>query len=199
MTAELVVLEPPLTYSLPYRPAGHPRDVALLTAPRYIRTGGMGRWHRPRSGVRHGLLGHVTYRLWCGYGINGDCLAASEPPAGEPACGTCEGRAVGAGQDDWPGGKALLFEPQRLTRPRNCPGSRSERLFLWNGRSAGRCLVCGDHAAVRAMGGAYNSRLGLTTHEPGPDLVPGCPFHAWRSLVVTGGRVACACTLEETG
>jgi len=197
----LVVLEPPLNHSGPWRPAGHARPEPLLTAPRYMRTKGMSRWHRPRSGIRHVQQGYESWTFWCGQRANSrrNPLGAAELPPGDPVCGTCEGRAVGAGQDEWPGGKVLLFEPHRLITPKTCPGSRDERMFEWVSHrgSVGRCLACGEHVAVRSMGGPFNGKVALTTHEPGGALVGGCPFHAWRELTVIDGHAACACLLEN--
>lgn len=188
-----VPLEPPLTRSTVVGHAitwGQP----LTTGPRYVRTPGMSRWHRPRHGVRYPR--GVSYGLWCGQAARDDgrLLTADQPPAGDAVCGTCEGRAIGAGQDTQPDGRPpLLFSPARLVPPKKCPGSRTvwcEEL-AWN---VGRCLACGAICPMRSSGGPYNPRWGLTTHPPGPDLVAGCPFHAWRELGVQDGRVSCRCT-----
>lgn len=191
-----VVLEPPLTRSGAWSPIGW--GTPLLTGPRYVRTQGMSRWHRPRDGVRRD--GKVRYGLWCGqnvYEIAG-FIEADQTPPGEPTCGTCEGRAIGAGQDSWPDeSKTLIFSPQRLTPPTRCPGSRTTwcEELSWN---VGRCLVCGVVAPMRSSGGAYNPTWGLTNHKPGDRLIPGCPFHAWRELEMRDGRVACGCVAPGT-
>lgn len=182
---DLVDLLPPLTRGL-----GRTEAEPMRQGPRYVRTSAMGRWHRVRSGVRFERWGHTAWSLWCGQhvsqgGRGGDCLAAAEPFDGAPVCGTCEGRAIGAGQVQAPEGMAeLVFAPRRMVPPARCPGSRSDR--LWDpapgGVNVGLCLACGALAAVRASGGAYNPRTGLVSHAPGPGLVPGCAFHAWDNL-----------------
>ncbi|MFF0790405.1 hypothetical protein [Streptomyces spiralis] len=194
-----VVLLPPVTSA----PAEcHDGAEALTEGPRFVRTRGMSRWHRPRSGVRYSD-GHTAYDLWCGYGVGGShragaFLTADEPAPGESVCGTCEGRAAGAGQEQAsPTGRQLLFSPRHIDPPKNCPGSRSSELFeeLPGGR-AGRCLACRDVHPLRAMGGPYNSRYAITQHPPGPGLVGPCPFHRWRQLIARDGRAVCACGRE---
>lgn len=188
-----VVLEPPLTRSTTL--LGEP----IVTGPRYVRTGGMSRWHRPRTGVRH--THGIVYGVWCGQAVHEarGILTCDKVPAGMAVCGTCEGRAIGAGQDTWPGRDDLVFSPRRLTPPKRCPGSRTtwcEEL----GNNVGRCLACGAYAPLRASGSYYDPRWGLTNHEPGDALVPGCLFHAWREMTLTAGRVQCRCahTTKET-
>lgn len=188
-----VVLEPPLTRSGVTPWTKDLWGTPLATGPRYARSSGMSRWHRPRDGVRRADM--VAYGLWCGQSVrDGEgFITADQAPEGEPVCGTCEGRAIGAGQDSWPDdSKTLIFSPERLTPPKRCPASRTTwcEELSWN---VGRCLACGTVAPMRASGGAYNPRWGLTNHPPGPALVPGCPFHAWRELHLIDGRVACRC------
>lgn len=176
---------------------------ALEEGPRFVRTRGMSRWHRPRSGVRYSDT-KTVYDLWCGYAVGGSSKAgayvtADEPGAGEPVCATCEGRAAGAGQDDSPTGRQLLFSPRHLEPPKTCPGSRSSVLFaeLPGGR-AGRCLACQDVHPLRAMGGPFNPRYAIVQHPTGPGLITPCPFHRWRTLTTQDGRAICACGREET-
>ncbi|NRQ40690.1 hypothetical protein HII36_54105 [Nonomuraea sp. NN258] len=188
-----VALEPPLTRR------GLSHGQPLTTGPRYIRTAAMSRWHRPRDGVRldHGAV----YGLWCGQTAHEHrgLLTADQVPDGLPTCGTCEGRAAGAGQDSWTGVGSVVFSPRRLTPPARCPGSRTtwcEEL----GNNVARCLACGAYASLRASGGGYDPRWGLVNHPPGPGLVAGCPFHAWHEMTLTNGRVQCRCghTTKET-
>ncbi|MFE4697250.1 hypothetical protein ACFRIC_09170 [Streptomyces sp. NPDC056738] len=141
------------------------------------------------------------YGAWCGYGIGGSeragaFLAADEPPAGEPVCGTCEGRAAGAGQDGSPTGRLLLFSPRDVAPPKNCPASRSSMYQELPGGRVGRCLACGDMQPLRAMGGPYNPRYAIVQHPTGQALVDPCPFHRWRQLTARDGRVLCACGRE---
>ncbi|MFG3276196.1 hypothetical protein [Streptomyces luteogriseus] len=170
---------------------------ALTEGPRFIRTRGMNRWHRPRSGVRY-PGDRTVFSAWCGYGIGGSrraggYLATEEPPEGEPVCATCEGRAAGAGQDDSPTGRPLIFQPRWIDPPKNCPGSRSSLFEELPGGRVGRCLACGDHQPLRAMGGPYNPRYAIVQHPTGSALVPPCPFHRWRQLTARDGHVHCAC------
>lgn len=175
---------------------------ALAEGPRFVRTRGMSRWHRPRSGVRY-PHGRTVYGCWCGYGVGGSeqagqFLAAEEPPTGEPVCGTCEGRAAGAGQDDSPTGRALIFQPRDILPPKNWPGSRRSLYEELAGGRVGRCLVCGATEPLRAMGGPYNARYAIVQHPTGAGLVAPCPFHRWRQLAVRDGRVVCDCGREAT-
>ncbi|MFB6955511.1 hypothetical protein ACFCYB_00385 [Streptomyces sp. NPDC056309] len=166
---------------------------ALLEGPRFVRTRGMTRWHRPRSGVRYGD-GRLVYQLWCTGGVQGSFLACDAVPDGDVVCGLCDGKAVGAGQDTGPDGRQLVFSPRHVAPPKTCPGSRSSNLYaeLPGGR-AGRCLACSDVHPLRAMGGPYNPRYAIVQHPTGPGLVPPCPFHRWRQLTARDGRVLCAC------
>lgn len=193
-----VALEPPLTGSWP---SGHEANMSpLLTAPRYMRGSEMSRWHRPRSAICfHDQDDRVSYQWWCGQHVSRNLISCDQPPPGEPVCGTCEGRAVGAGQDDWPDqSKTLLFSPHRLTTPKVCPGSQRDDLYEELSRSVVRCLACGEIVAGRCYGSRpwYGpAGWGAKKHEPGPGLVAGCPFHAWRHLVKRGDRIGCSCSL----
>lgn len=198
-----VTLFPPYTTGLG-RPAGEP----LTDGPEFVRTRAMSRWHRPRSGVAH-ADGRRSYHVWCGQLVHGMHRQAAylacdvRPDDGLPVCGTCDGRAAGAGQIPGPDGRAVLFSPRGQTPPRWCPGSRSDRLFTaLPGGSVGRCLACGDHHSLRAMGGPYASRCAIVQHPPGPGLLAPCPWHAWRQFTARAGRPQCACgqplTREDT-
>jgi hypothetical protein len=173
----------------------------LGEGPRFVRTRGMSRWHRPRSGVRITGRDRTVYGCWCGYSVGGSeragaFLAVEEPPAGEPVCGTCEGRAAGAGQDDSPTGRLLLFTPRHIDPPTTCPASRSSMYEELPGGRVGRCLACGDMQPLRAMGGPYNPRYAIVQHPTGQALVPACPFHRWRQLTARDGHVLCGCGRE---
>lgn len=171
----------------------------LYEAPRYMRTRGMGRWHRPRYGVQR--RDRTALHMWCGYSWIrlGEALATDAVPEAEPVCGTCEGRALGAGQDDTPAGMPrLAFEPRWLTPPVECPGSGPRAdVYEELGRNVGRCLACGELVSLRAAnwpGYGY----GPVRHQPGPALLSGCPFHAWNRI---GRRadasVGCRCGWTE--
>lgn len=105
-------------------------DLPLLRSRPLIRTAQMGRWHRPRSGWVHRFSRggfYANYDLWCHYRISAYANGATRPnghnpvrfadtvPSAELLCGTCEGRAVGAGQE--PVGieclVELIYEPER--------------------------------------------------------------------------------------
>lgn len=169
--------------------------VALDTAPEFVRSRGMSRWHRPRTGVRW-PGGRITYGLWDGAGyvaLPGGLAVDVRPDDGLPVCGTCDGRAAGAGQIPGPPGRELVFTPRHITPPRHCPGSRTGLFEELPGGRVGRCQVCGDMQPLRAMGGPYASRYAIVQHPPGAALVDPCPFHRWRSLAATDGRVHCTC------
>lgn len=167
-------------------------DTPLAEGPRYVRGPGHSRWHRPRSGVR--MRRWTSLHLWCGQGTFLDnVITADEVPEAEPVCGTCEGRALGAGQDETPAGMPrLAFEPRWLTPPAKCPGAGRSALFEPVGR-VGRCLLCGEMLPVRATGSWHNPDYGVVAHKPGPGLVPPCPWHGWRRLRANG----CACGYRE--
>ncbi|MET7759766.1 hypothetical protein ABZT27_34455 [Streptomyces sp. NPDC005389] len=193
-----VALCPPITYGI-----GHIGAEPLTSGPRYVRTGGMSRWHRPRAGIRW-PDGRTVYTVWCGQTVGG--LRAAQPmrtadvvPDSLPVCGTCDGRAVGAGQDEQaPGRPPLVFGPRSLTPPRHCPGSRTDLYALLPGGTAGLCLACRDTHPVRAMGGPYASRVGIVQHPPGPGLFEPCPFHRWRHPRRADTGIACVCGLPLT-
>lgn len=196
-----VALLPPVTSA----PAEHHAGAEALTeGPRFVRTRGMSRWHRPRSGIRY-PEGRTVYDLWCGYAVGGSdhagsYVAAEEPGTGERVCATCEGRAAGAGQEETsPTGRLLVFSPRHIDPPKSCPASRSSVLFaeLPGGR-AGLCLACKDVQPLRAMGGPYNPRYAIVQHPPGAGLVAPCPFHRWRQLTAADGRALCACGREAS-
>ena len=185
-------------------------QMPLNSARRYARGRSNSRWHRIRAGMQW-PSGRVSLQYWCGQQVSdspdGDQLwTVDELPESELACGTCVGRALGAGQDDVPADlPPLRFDPRWQTPPRHCPGSRSERLWVQVSASVGRCLACGEFVGIRAMGGGgYNyGYFGAVQHDPGPGLVAPCPFHAWHRLVRRGEDVACACgwpyQLERAG
>lgn len=208
MTA--VLLEPPLTTSGTF---GFRDHTALTHGPLLLRTRGMGRWHRPRSGSAWTSTcdgeAVTAYSLWCGQSVSshrktsnggapGFITVEALPDDGVPICGTCEGKAIGAGH---PGVAAtihapagLLFEPRRLTPPKTCPGPQRGLYVAADDRGRlGRCLICGGLDVIRGRWSAGGCDATLTSHEPGPELVPGCPFHAWREMVRAGDGVRCGC------
>jgi len=136
-----VALIPPIT--------GYPGRIeatALTEGPRFVRTEAMTRWHRPRSAFLRHRDSVTVFDLWCGQiTFSYKALTADTVPAGDRVCATCDGRAVGAGQEtDGPAGRTLTFQPRHLNPPRNCPGSRTGMFEELPGGRAGRCLVCGD-------------------------------------------------------
>lgn len=191
----LVRLEPPYTRSL----GGYGDATPLTRGPRLIRSRGMGRWHRPRSGIHLGRHGRTVFSVWCGQSVHfSDAVAAVELPADERLCGTCEGRACGAGHPatGTPLNEALLFEPwSSAPPPARCPSHRlypvDDAQFAW-----GRvfpCPVCGVATRTRAAGGPYNSRVVIEGHAPGPALIAPCPFHRWDWPSLRDGVARCSC------
>lgn len=193
-----VVLEPPLTRSSAWRNPDLPTPVPLLVGPRFVRSPAGSRWHRPRHGTTYGE--RTFYGVWCGQTVHvRDGFASAESlDRSAPLCGTCDGRSVGAGQDSWPteDGPNLVFTPDRLTPPKRCPGSQTKWCEQLSPTVA-RCLACRAYTTLRARGGPYNSSYGMTNHEPGPELVAGCPFHAWRELRLVDGVVMCGCRIPR--
>jgi hypothetical protein len=80
---------------------------AVTRGPKLAMSIYMTRWHRPRWAVVRVPYGHVSYHMWCNSELtawpkrNGahTAIYANEVPAGHILCGTCEGRAVGAGYE----------------------------------------------------------------------------------------------------
>jgi hypothetical protein len=198
-----VVYEPPLTRSGPWRAPGH-GSTALRTGPRFIR--GASRWHRVRSGTlhRHG----EAWLMWCGqtrFGRDRPATSDPVPDDGLPLCGTCEGRAAGAGHTSPLSGDVdLLFRPARLDPPRWCPGGAPYGPARFLAEPAGhrvvRCGACGELIREKNYRwDEYGTGHHIAQpHEPGPGLVPGCPQHAWRHLTRTVEGVACQCAGIET-
>ncbi len=185
-----VGLIPPTTYS---GAIWDGTSTPLTEAPRYMRGRLHSRWHRPRSGTVYATFTSVHF--WCGQGARLEGLIGTdEVPVDDQACGTCEGRALGAGRDPLPDGMPdLLFTPYGTKPPAFCPGS-APGLFAAAGPRVGRCLACGVLEPVRAKGSPYNPSVGLVRHRPGADLISACPWHGWRRITKRkDGTAGCAC------
>lgn len=80
-------------------------------------------FHRDCPEIYGGRTEHIGVHLWCGQqalpGGRSRALLLHEPPDGAALCGTCEGRAVGAGQQAaaWftPPDRPLIFTPRTGT------------------------------------------------------------------------------------
>lgn len=210
MSRTLVRLEPP--YS---RGGGHidRHTLPLSRGPRLVRTRTMSRWHRPRSGTFHGRphtgSPFTTLTLWCGQSVArlADALAATAVPADEPLCGTCEGRAIGAGHPPIAVDlrSALLFEPvSARPAPPVCPAVRRRLVPTYRATRwpvIVTCPACAEPTRVRvSTRSPYDSDLVLESHPPGPGLVDPCPFHRWDRLVLRGGApvASCGCRGDHT-
>lgn len=167
--------------------------VPLTTGPRYARSRGMSRWHRVRSAIRHDPE-TVHYAFWCGAGGR-DLATVDEHPSADPVCGTCVGRALGAGQDPVPADMPRLrFDPRWMTPPARCPGSGDDELYVELAPSVGRCVACGQLVPLRCHGGPYRGGYGPTSHEPGDGLLEACPWHGWSWVVRVAAEIAgCGC------
>lgn len=176
---------------------------AIESGPTFVRTRLSTRWHRIRSGVRW-LAAYdpdnirESYMAWCGPAIgttrSGPPIFTDAPPAKEPLCGTCEGRAIGADPEhpEW------LFMPRGATPPKLCPGSQTMWVREDQGhRARGTCLVCQDVVKLRGFGGAYNWNYGIQRHAPGPGLVAPCELHGWRHLLRMGDLITCRCEVTR--
>lgn len=177
-----VVLEPPHTTGTIY----HDNPLSVLhLGPPLVRTRKMGRWHRPRSGIRYDE--RDIYHAWCGQAVHiGELVTADTVPDGDSLCGTCEGRAVGAGHHPIAGTPTvpLLFQPEsRYVRPTVCPGSGRGPIPTEYARARTMpCRACGEVVRLRAAGGPYYSTVVVERHPPGVGLVDPCPFHGWRCV-----------------
>jgi predicted RNA-binding Zn-ribbon protein involved in translation (DUF1610 family) len=194
-------LEPPYSRSAA---SPEPGREPVLVAPILVRTRGMGRWHRPRSGIhytdRYRLPwkhGSTSLTLWCGQFVHDLSEAVTADTAGRDLlCGTCEGRAVGAGYP--PVGvevrSELVFSPRSTYRtPAVCPGVK-RRLVPDDRARAVACPACGELVALRASTRGYDFDVNLQGHPPGDGLVPPCPFHSWDELILCAdGSARCAC------
>lgn len=87
----------------------------------YFHSPAASRSHRVRSGRYHlweGKITHAAFTLWCGQTgyIAQDKRGrlSSEPVDWLPVCGTCEGRAIGAGQTESRkiAGRVVVFTPR---------------------------------------------------------------------------------------
>jgi hypothetical protein len=203
-----VTYEPPLSRSSAQVGESLGREV-IESGPAYVRGPRSTRWHRVRAGQRqlrqNYRTGEVTvaesFTSWCGQSLferaagrqAGTLLFADAPATDEPACGTCEGRYIGADntRPEW------LFSPTRLLTPKQCPGSHTMLVREDQGRwNRATCLVCGDVVKMGAHGGPYASRFDARVHTPGQGLIAGCPWHAWRELTTAldnDGNTVAAC------
>jgi hypothetical protein len=183
---------------LPYGQGGRGDDIALKAAPMFGRTKSMQRWHIPRAGVLHDHT-RVSYSVWCSAtyldptSSKRPALLVDEITDDLPVCGTCVGRAQGAGHAvpvvAVTHEAGIVFEPRHIRRPRTCPGAKTSEWHPVNFR-VGRCKVCDEYMPIRARGGPYDSHTALAAHEPGPGLVNPCPFHAWDRITLEG---ICSC------
>lgn len=163
--------------------------------------------HRPRSGHRYNN-NLDCYHAWCGASIRRP-RTVDRPDPLTPLCGTCEGRAIGAGWPTWaetiagnPGPLGLTrFTPRPDFDPPNiCPGTMSDYYLPEPGNwRSGTCLIC--HAAVKlrssSTAGGYNSRFGPQLHTP-QHMIHPCRHHAWRYLTwidQTRHLIGCRCQL----
>lgn len=168
---------------------------AHQSGPTYARSRLATRWHMVRSAVSwiadwaNDDTIRITYHYWCGPWAREDALLADDLPRNEPLCGTCYGRSRGADPDD----ADLVFSPLALVPPRICPATKTV-LAKETAYNRGVCLVCGERVKLGSSGGPYNPHWGIRSHVPGPGLVDGCEFHAWRELVRTSDdQIACRC------
>jgi hypothetical protein len=145
--------------------------------------------------------GRVCFTYWCGqHGFGSRVVERSDPPQDEPVCGSCEGRAIGAGQIAGNSEYDTKFTPRYSTPPKQCPGggSRSE---LWEqiAPRVGKCLVCGTFEPIRYTGGPYRGDVGLAKHAPASDIMAvRCDFHGWSYLAKRNGAAVCRCIPESS-
>lgn len=172
----------------------------LKTGPSFVRSRNGRYWHRPRSGVRLVALGNLlpertSYHLWCGQIAHASRIITRQaPPMDLPVCGTCDGRALGAGQIPSETDYATEFTPRGIDPPARCPGSGTDLYERVDAAGRiGRCLVCGELGRLRSAGSTYRSTFGIAIHAPGPGLTGRCDLHGWNLLTVRDGHVVCRC------
>lgn len=170
----------------------------------------MSRWHRVRSGVHYDGSGYLPERdswlFWCGQtGSSLNAITRDKTPRdGVDVCATCEGRAIGAGQEPNPySDRTLVFTPRWSKPPRVCPGSGGRQQGLYDPipdprgwARVGKCLVCGAIEPIRVSGGPYNSFVGLAQHPPA-EIIPPCSFHAWQYVGRVGDTAGCYVCARE--
>ena len=199
----------------PYAMSGEPLTeyAALIRSPRSGRGRYEARWHRTRCATRRAANGPIPEEIvvtaWCGTTVfASEAFKTDDALDGFPVCGSCEGRALGAGL---PGVVALLdvtktgvvFEPNEVTKfrpPKVCPGRTLEPLPLDRASvDVGVCAACGIVAPIKRP-----SRYPIVNdwcvkdHQPSADLVAPCPTHAWDDLTHRGGVTMCSCKAEAS-
>lgn len=188
---------------LPYTHANRrEHDVVLRKAPTYGRNAAMSRWHVPRTGtLRDGVMRSFT--IWCSAAIlrpddlKRPALMVDEITDDVPVCGTCVGKATGAGHAvpaiavEHEGG--LIYLPHQVRIPSTCPGSN---YITWHEVNVfvGRCLVCLDYMPIRHSRGYETGYSRLRVHTPATTLVDPCPWHAWDRITAEG---ICSCGAES--
>jgi hypothetical protein len=168
--------------------------------------------HRPRSATRHTGQDRISVHAWCGQLLVHAAGFHYLPPVDMPVCGTCEGRAVGAG---WPTSEEIItarpVEPwpaQRFTPrpcfdpPRWCPvgegqvGRRNGEAWLVDpdDERRGVCLMCHAEVQLRWRGDTLNGWWGPQRHEP-LEMIPPCRLHGWLrpERVNDPPRIVCKC------
>jgi hypothetical protein len=179
-----------------HREGEHWAGRRLDSAPMLCRSREARRWHRPRSGKVWQRDGRVSLLYWCGASSAGPYLFAAELPDGDQSCGTCEGRAVGAGfpSSVFPDA-AVLFQPRTGT-PALCGAGHWEALNPPRG-SIGRCRWCG--AVERIVGGSRGygwTPVRMAPHAPLALFAP-CHDHGYLSIVDVDGQLVCRCRCER--
>ena len=150
----------------PWPPGGRP--VAVTRALPFCRStrGRHGQYiHRPRS-ARIYPDGRIGITYWCGAGCTAGRFMA-DPGPHKVVCGTCEGRAIGAGQisaDDI-AGRPLAFSPQ-INRDVRCGWQRGHRSFGWTDYR--QCWARARFIATRPTDGATVNLCGHCSKLAGP-------------------------------
>lgn len=194
---------PPLT-NAPARFGDALTHEAIAEGPAYARSSRGSRWHRVRSSYRHlrewdGQI-HQVWTYWCGQAgyerLNAGIMLADERPAGEPSCGTCEGRAIGYDSEhpEW------IFTPWRIDRTEKCPGSGTRKGDDSKGSHwrDGECWTCGEIVRFTWSHSRYGgSDWSVGPHAPGSALMEPCDFHGWREIIRVDGVSVCKCQCVE--
>lgn len=112
---KIVLLQTPI---VGFRPTGR-TEINLLKSLPFFKSSSGQYTHRVRSArmyFDYGELSHTSIKLWCGMsGFAGDKGKLLEVPSEQAImCGTCEGRAIGAGQTESRviAGRMLKYSPK---------------------------------------------------------------------------------------
>lgn len=201
------------TYIMPLHLVGEARiqripATVLTVHPAYVLSGGATMWHVVRAAymTEYNKIVH----FYCGQhqrtriinGLVADWLETDNPASDDPVCGTCVGRAVGAGRKlprlEVVGDPSLQFTPRGRKPNVWCPGTRLSASWGLEYGDRMTCPICGVEDLRVGLAGTspwYSSGwVQIRAHRTGVNIVDPCPFHGWKNMTKDG---VCACSVEK--